>query len=161
MAGLGAADAGEVVPVSDWEQRSIYDEPGVGGDPVHARMTDPVSSDLTVKSLGRDTGYQHRVWVAIYCLSGREELRHYDDGDSIAVIHDKPVTDDDVVDFLERDGTRHQRNVVARTRGLLRTAGWIERVDDVIGRTGRPTIAHIPTSEGVSAWRAPFRGQDQ
>lgn len=138
----------------EWEQRSIYDELGGAPEP-HARFTDPVSSELTLQSLGRDRSYNWRIFDAIMHLSVREEPRHYADGDSIAVIHDVPVTDDDIVDWLERrHGGRVQRNVIARQRGIVRELGFIQRVADIIGRTGRQTIAHIPTSHGAQLWHA-------
>lgn len=134
----------------NWEQTVLFD---AGPEP-HARMTDPVSSHLTIDSLGRDTSYNWRIFEAIIALSERTEFRHYDDGDSIAVIHDHPVTDDDIVEWMERRYQRRfQRNVVARQRGIVHEMGWLKRVDDVIGNTGRQTIAHIPTSAGLTVWR--------
>jgi hypothetical protein len=155
MARPRRADAG-AHPVSDtpWTQLAFAE---AGMAQPHARMTDPVSSDLTIKSLGRDTSYSWRIFTAVMVLSERTEERMYDDGISIAVMRDRPVTDDDILTLMERDGRRYQRNVIARQRGLLREAGWIRRVDDVEGRTGRPTIAHVPTWAGIDTYQAHLR----
>lgn len=134
-------------------QTPLFDE--AGAPTPHARLTDPASSELTLRSLGRDTSYNWRIFAAIVALSERGELRHYDDGTSIAVIHDNPVTDDEILEYLERrDGRRYQRNVIARQRGIIRELGWIRRVDDVNSHiTGRPVVAHVPTHAGLAVWR--------
>ena len=132
---------------------------GMGPQP-HARQTDPVSSTLTLDSLGRDTSYNWRIFMAIVALSRRDEERHYSDGISIAVLHDRPVTDDDILDYMERRyQRRYQRNVIARQRGIVRDWGFIRRANDVVGRTGRDTIAHVPTHQGLEAWRATWPSQ--
>lgn len=139
-----------------WTEMRLFEE--AGAPEPHARAHDPESSELTVKSLGRDTGYNWRIFLAIVSLSERTELRHYDDGDSIAVIHDRPVTDDDIVAWMERShGRRYQRNVVARQRGIIREAGWIQPVADcfrpkhIRGNGPLMVVAHIPTHAGVEA----------
>jgi len=43
--------------------------------------------------------------------------------------------------------------VIARQRGIIRELGWIKRVEDVIGPTGRPVVAHVPTEQGLAVWR--------
>ena len=139
-----------------WTELQLFDE--AGAPEPHARMTDPESSDLTVKSLGRDTSYNWRIFEAIMSLSRREEARHYADGDSIAVLHDVDVCDDQILDYMERRwGRRYQRNVIARQRGIIREAGWIIKVDDHFRHNvtvgPRWVVAHIPTSAGVEAWR--------
>lgn len=133
-------------------QTPLFDE--AGAPTPHARLTDPLSSELTLRSLGRDTSYNWRIFAAIVALSERTELRRYDDGPSIAVFHDHPVTDDEILEYLERrDGRRYQRNVIARQRGIIRELGWIKRVDDVDSHiTGRPVVAHIPTRAGLDVW---------
>lgn len=135
----------------DWYETTIFDH-GAGPEP-HARLTDPVSSELTLQSLGKDTSYNWRIFDAIVRSSRREELRVSSDGEGIAVIHDVPVTDDMILDYMERRHMRrYQRNVIARQRGIIRELGWIQRVDDQEGPTGRPVVAHIPTHEGMQIW---------
>ena len=106
----------------------------------HARLTDPVSSELTLQSLGRDTSYNWRIFDAIVRLS---------QGRLCA------VTDDDILYWMEqRYERRYQRNVIARQRGIIRELGWIERVNDVEGPYGRDVVAHVPTEEGMKLWNS-------
>lgn len=136
-------------------QLSLLSE--VGGPEPHARFGDPASSELTVKSLGRDSGYNWRIFACIVRLSARDEWRTDWRGESaIAVMHDRPVTDDMILELMERDaGRRYQRNVVARQRGIIREAGWIKPVDAQFRGSGKGpcfVIAHIPTWRGIDAW---------
>lgn len=72
-----------------------------------------------------------------------------DDG---LVSYRNPVTDDGITAWIEKyTQRRQQRNVIARTRGLMEKAGWFDPVPDVIGRTGRPTHAIVPSSELLRA----------
>jgi hypothetical protein len=116
-----------------------------------ARRSDPVSSHITVQSIIADKSMAAHIIRAVVWLAEVSELRHYSDGDSIAVGYTRPVTDDLVWEVLEREsGRRMQRNVIARSRGLLERDGWFERVPDVESRTGRPVIAYIPTQLAIS-----------
>ena len=136
-----------------WTQTDIFDH-GAGPRP-HARRTDPISSELTLASLGKDTSLNWRVFRAIVALSERTELRiDMRDEQGLAVIHDHPVTDDDIVAWMERRyDRRFQRNVIARQRGIIRELGWIMRVDDVVSNvTNRQCVAHIPTQAGLALW---------
>lgn len=129
------------------EQRTIYDELGTP-DP-HARLTDPESSELTLRSLGKDTSYNWRIFERVVALSyGHKHPSGWP-------THASPVTDDMILESMERVyGRRYQRNVIARQRGIIRELGWIERVDDVDSHvTGRPVVAHIPTEAGLGIWR--------
>lgn len=111
-------------------QTSIFDVPEPSG-----RRTDPISSHVTVKSLGKDTSLKMMVLRALIDASWDDELTS--------------VTDDDIVYMLEqRHGRRFQRNVVARTRGLLEPE-WVCRVG--IGRTsdGRPVLFFVPTTAAM------------
>ena len=121
---------------------SLFDAPQP-----HARATDPVSSELTLRSLGRDTSYNWRIFQCIVWLSEQFNASNWP-------VHNRPVTDDMILDAMEqRYGRRFQRNVIARQRGIIRELGWIERVDDVISPiTNRPTVAHIPSAEGLRVW---------
>lgn len=146
-----------------WTEMRLFEE--AGAPEPHARMMDPPSSHLTVESLGKDTSYNWRIFTCIIGLSQRFEPREYADGSSIAVIYDAPVTDDAILVSMERVwGRRYQRNVIARQRGLLREAGWLKRVDDVIGLDTngtkfRAVVAHIPTHAGVEAYQTFLRKQ--
>ena len=123
--------------MTDWTQTDIFDHGA--GPRVHARMTDPESSHLTMESLGKDTSYNWRIFEKIVSLSEYGM---------------RSVTDDDILEAMERVyQRRYQRNVIARQRGIIRELGWIERVEDVIGPNGRPVVAHVPTEQGLAVWR--------
>lgn len=112
-------------------QTSIFDVPEPSG-----RRTDPISSHVTVKSLGKDTSLKMMVLRALIEASW--------DGDNLT-----SVTDDDIVYMLEqRHGRRFQRNVVARTRGLMEPE-WVCRVG--IGGTykGRPVLFFVPSTAAL------------
>ena len=112
-----------------FDQRSLFDT-------APARARGPRSSQLTLDSLGRDESLKRNIARAVMACSVHDSPQTYD----------RPVTDDDITDWLEiRFRRRFQRNVVARTRGLLQQAGWFLPVPDVVGRTGRPTRAVIPS----------------
>lgn len=110
----------------------------------------PVQSQLTLASLGKDTTLKSQIARAVYSLSRREEQR----GDWVyAVMFDESVTDDCITNFLEQHhGRRFQRNVVARTRGLMEVDGWFDSVPDVIGRTGRPTHAVVASASLIALY---------
>lgn len=102
-----------------------------------ARARGPIQSQLTLASLGRDTSMKKNIARAVVACSGRDP-----DADPFS----SPVTDDHITEWIERfTQRRQQRNVIARTRGLLEKAGWFDPVPDVIGRTGRPTHAIVPS----------------
>lgn len=142
----------------DWTEQRLFDDAGAPAP--HARAGDPESSELTVKSLGRDDSYNWRIFHAIMELSSRDELRRDMRGeDGIAVVHDKPVADDHILAWMERRfGRRYQRNVIARQRGLLREAGWIQPCNEGesaiawVGDRAQLRLLHIPTSAGIHAW---------
>lgn len=95
-------------------------------DAPHARRSDPLSSHLTVQSLGKDTALKARVVTAAMRLS----LDHEHDE-----INDTMLT----MEIERSTGRRQQRNVIARTRGLLEQDGWFERVG-LWPFDGRPTV---------------------
>ena len=106
----------------------------------------PIQSQLTLASLGRDESLKRAIAAAVVHLCWRRYTK-WDIASGRLVPHadyEKPVTDDDITERLEAvHGRRFQRNVVARTRGLMEVDGWFTPVEDVIGRTGRPTHAVI------------------
>jgi hypothetical protein len=76
----------------------------------HARRSDPISSHLTVASLGKDTALKHLVLMAAFTL----ELN------DITLWNDTELTE-----WIERHThKRQQRSVIARSRGLMTTDGW-------------------------------------
>lgn len=127
--------------MSDWGQPTLFET-----GPAHARG--PVQSQLTLDSLGRDTTLKFRIALATVTLA--EEMGM--DGMTLEFTYTVPVTDDDITQWMEhRFGRRYQRNVIARTRGLMERDGWFTPVPDVIGRTGRKTHAIVPHQTTVRA----------
>jgi hypothetical protein len=108
----------------------------------HARLSDPISSELTVASLGKDTSYKALVvWAARYA----ERLEEH---------NGRPPhwNDTQLWEIIERHTSRrHQRNVISRTRGLLERDGWFENVG-LFEYEGRPLVHFILTPQ---ARRAP------
>ena len=82
----------------------------------HARRSDPASSDRTVRSIAKDGSLRAEVWAAARSFFGAR------------------FTDTELRDRLEsRTARRWERNVVARTRGLLELDGKIDRDPYSIG----------------------------
>lgn len=132
------------------DQPSLFDV----GNP---RARGPIQSQLTVTSLGRDTTLKFRIAAAVVMLAVRVKIGEIDGNRQLVYTYDRPVTDDAITECLEaRHQRRFQRNVVARTRGLMEQAGWFQPVPDVIGRTGRPTHAIIPTALTVTIVQEAF-----
>jgi hypothetical protein len=103
-----------------------------------ARITDPASSHLTVASLGKDGTLKRQVLDAAYQATA---FRAYADPAAF--------DDDDLLLNIEANtGRRHQRNVIARTRGLLETDGWFERIGLYPRNGHRPTM-HFRLIGGV------------
>lgn len=99
----------------------------------------PRQSQMTLDSLGRDESLKRNIARAVVMCSRRAVNGVW--------VHDLPVTDDHITEWVERRlGRRQQRNVIARTRGLMEKEGWFDPVPDVVGRTGRPTHAVVPSS---------------
>lgn len=107
--------------MNDWSQMSIFDtnpSPTARG---------PEQCKLTLESLSKDGLLKDRIMNAVLSFS-------------------HPVTDDDIVDHLERRfNQRFQRNVIARMRGLLEESGWLTQGPNVTGRSGRPTHTTGPS----------------
>lgn len=88
----------------------------------HARRSDPIPSHLTLQSLGRDTTAKARIVLAAFQL----EERH----------NGRPWNDTQLLERIEQiTRKRWQRNVIARTRGLMEHSDddpdrpvWVERV---------------------------------
>lgn len=97
----------------------------------HARRSDPLSSHLTVQSLGRD-----RSLKAVVVAAALE----------LGTFNDTELTDK----IEELTGRRQQRNVIARTRGLLEADGWFDRIG-MWSYLGRPTVHFQLTRQGQAA----------
>jgi hypothetical protein len=112
----------------------------------HARVTDPISSELTVASLGRDVNYRKLVVKATSTMQ---------------TMHANYVCDDDVLACIEHiTMRRHQRNVIARTRGLLEREGWIERGPMITRPDGRAVISYRLTPDGFTIARRDLRWEN-
>ena len=92
------------------EQRVLYDQPRV-----HARRTDPYTSDQALKAIAKFGKLMYWIWfVAV-------ENRMYGYG--------RPFNDTQLTEAIElATGQRQQRNVVARSRGMLEDAGMLRQV---------------------------------
>lgn len=111
-------------------------------DDAHARRSDPISSHLTVQSLGKDTSYKHLVVLGALRLE--EILGTQPNGDGAWTDTQLTIT----IEQMTR--RRHQRNVIARTRGLLEIDGWFWRVG-LFDFDGRPTVHFITTPQARTA----------
>jgi hypothetical protein len=112
-------------------QTSIFDVPEPSG-----RRTDPISSHVTVKSLGKDTSLKMMVLRAFIEASWN--------GDEVTL-----ASDDRIVAVLEATYQRRfQRNVVARTRGLLEPE-WVWRVGTGYDDRSRPVLYFVPTKAAL------------
>lgn len=112
---------------------------------VSARATDPTSSHVTVRSLAKD-GSSYRMILMAVCRI------HVDDASPLPVM--RRVTDDLVVAYLERiTGRRFQRNVTARSRGLLEP-DYIQRVGVMPDSTGRSVLHYVPTELALDWFRS-------
>lgn len=90
----------------------------LGGDAPNARSTDPISSHFAVAAIRTNKRLAdyiiHGVVLLSTTASESERL---------------PVTDDDLLDYVEQQTRkRQQRNVIARARGLLEQDGFFVRI---------------------------------
>jgi hypothetical protein len=103
---------------------------------VHARRSDPVSSHLTLASLGKDTALKNRVLAAAFELEAN--------GHSM-------WNDTQLTEKVERmTGKRQQRNIIARTRDLMTDDGWFEKVG-MFDYDGRQLVHCRTTPAAVTA----------
>jgi hypothetical protein len=129
---------------------------------VSARATDPTSSHVTVRSLAKD-GSSYRMILMAVCKLHLDDDALWTDkpywvpgATHLTTVMPRLVTDDLVVAYLERiTGRRFQRNVTARSRGLLEP-DYIQRVGVMADSTGRSILHYVPT-ELALAW---FSGTD-
>ncbi len=90
----------------------------LGGDAPNARTTDPISSHLACAAIRKNQTLADYVVQGVVVLS------------NVAAESGRlPVTDDDLLHYIEAlSNKRQQRNVIARTRGLLEKDGFFVRV---------------------------------
>lgn len=80
---------------------------------VHARRTDPYTSDQALKAIAKDKSLMSWIW---FCAT-----LYRDSGE--------PFNDTQLTEWIERAlCRRQQRNVIARSRGLLEDAGMFRQV---------------------------------
>lgn len=104
--------------------------------PAHARRSDPVSSHLTLASLGRDDSLKARVLAAAFRLEAHSG--------------GLPWNDTQLTEEIERHTrTRQQRNVIARTRDLM-TPDWFEP-KGLDQYDGRELMHYVLTPAAVTA----------
>lgn len=86
---------------------------------IHARRTDPYTSDKALKAIAKDTTLMHHIWncAKAHCWPppGEECTGYFND----------TMLWEWCEIFM---GSRQQRNVVARSRGLLEQAGLFRRI---------------------------------
>lgn len=90
----------------------------IGNSAPNARFTDPISSHFAVAAIRKNTRLADYIIRGVLVLStaASEPGR-------------LPVTDDDLLDYVEQQTRkRQQRNVIARARGLLERDGFFVRV---------------------------------
>lgn len=97
---------------------------------MHARKGDPASSDRALRAIAKNGTMRSLIIEALVC-------------------HEMPVSDDDILAYVE-DFTmnRQQRNVIARTRGLLESAGYCVRVAADLTIPGT-VLTFIPTQLAI------------
>lgn len=78
----------------------------------HARRTDPYTSDQALKAIAKDGTLMHWIW---WFADIRRDLS-------------EPFNDTQLTEWIEfATGKRQQRNVVARSRGMLEDAGLLRQ----------------------------------
>lgn len=96
----------------------VQPELPLGGDAPNARTTDPISSHFACAAIRKNTTLADYIIRGVVLLSTAAS-------DSGRL----PVTDDDLLDYVEQQTRkRQQRNVIARARGLLERDGFFVRV---------------------------------
>lgn len=89
-----------------------------GGNTPNARTTDPISSHFAVAAIRKNTRLADYIIRGVLVLSS-----------AASESGRLPVTDDDLLDYVEQQTRkRQQRNVIARARGLLERDGFFVRV---------------------------------
>lgn len=83
----------------------------------HARRTDPYTSDQALKAIAKDGTLMAYIWhFAKHCATREPGVRS------------GPFNDTELTEYIEdASGKRAQRNVVARSRGMLEDAGLLRQ----------------------------------
>lgn len=111
----------------------------------HARRSDPVSSHLTLASLGRDDSLKQRIVAAAMRLESRTPAPDVTEWWA-------PWCDNELYREMRRHGYEGQRSVMARSRGLLEQDGWFERVGMFTDPfTNRPAVFFRLTRAAITA----------
>lgn len=107
---------------------TMTNEPSLFDNRAHARRSDPLSSDITVKSIARDGGLR-----ALILRAGRD----------LEASGHQCWNDTELTERIEEiTNVRQQRNVVARARGLMEKEDLILRLGAYLFR-GRPGVVHF------------------
>lgn len=98
----------------------------MNGFHIYARKGDPASSDRALRTIAKNGTMRGLIIEAL-------------------VYHEMPVSDDMILNYVENiTDKRQQRNVIARTRGLLENAGYCLRVAADLTIPGT-VLTFIPT----------------
>lgn len=107
-------------------------------DRPHARRSDPISSHLTLASLGKDDSLKARIIAAAFRLEDRSG--------------GAPWCDNEVYREMRQHGYDGQRSVMARSRGLLEQDGWFVRAGMFTDPfNGRPAVHFKLAPQAVTA----------
>lgn len=92
----------------------------IGKGSPNARNTDPISSHYAVKAMRTNITLADLVIGGVFvCSTVRDE-------DGFKYV---PVTDDQILEYAENTSRRrHQRNVIAKVRGMLEKDGFFVRI---------------------------------
>jgi hypothetical protein len=88
----------------------------------HARLSDPISSEIAVGRIAKNTSLKDNIRYA----AERLHPQWFDDTDLLELVE-------------EQTGRRQQRNVIARSRGLMERDGEFIRMG-LVARQGRQTV---------------------
>jgi hypothetical protein len=88
----------------------------------HARLSDPISSEVAVAAIARNTSLKDNIMLA----AERLHPQWFDDTDLLELVE-------------EQTGKRQQRNVIARSRGLMERDGLFVRMG-MVHRGSRNTV---------------------
>jgi hypothetical protein len=88
----------------------------------HARLTDPISSEIAVAAIAKNQSLKDHIITA----AERMHPQWFDDTDLLTLVE-------------EQSGRRQQRNVIARSRGLMEREGLFVRVG-LVERSDRKTV---------------------
>lgn len=92
----------------------------IGKGTPNARTTDPISSHYAVKAMRTSITLADLVIGGVFVCSTIKDENGF---------RYEPVTDDQILEYAEQTSRRrHQRNVIAKIRGLLEKDGFFTRI---------------------------------